>query len=124
MAVTRQGNYKTDSIRKQIPKQNGKEIFNCELEFIAVVWGLEKFRFYLYGEKVHLYTDPQALEPLIKRNRCIKQYSARLTRWLDRLTHFEISIQYIAGSNLKFTDCLCRNPLGESRRKQITMKNT
>ena len=83
-----------------------------ELELLAVVWGLEKFRFHLYGKKVHLYTDHQALEPLIKRNRSNKQYSARLTRWLDRLTHFDISIQHIAGSNLKFTDYLSRNPVG------------
>ena len=83
-----------------------------ELELLAVVWGLEKFRFHLYGKKVHLYTDHQALEPLIKRNRCNKQYSARLTRWLDRLPHFDISIQHIAGSNLKFTDYLSKNPVG------------
>ena len=83
-----------------------------ELELLAVVWGLEKFRFYLYGKKVNLYTDHQALETLIKQNRCIKQYSAKLTRWLDRLTHFDISIQHIAGSNLKFTDYLSRSPVG------------
>ena len=35
-----------------------------------------------------------------------------MTRWLDRLTHFDISIQHIAGSNLKFTDYLGRNPVG------------
>ena len=58
-----------------------------------------------------LYTDHQALEPLIKRNRCNKQYSDRLTRWLDRLAHFDISMQHIAGSNLKFTDFLSRNPV-------------
>ena len=75
------------------------------------MWGLEKFRFYLYGKKVYLYTDHQALEPLIKRNRCNKQYSARLTRWLDRLAHFDIAIQHIAGSYLKFTDYLSRNPV-------------
>ena len=72
-----------------------------ELELLAVAWGLEKFRFYLYGKKVFLYTDHQALEPLIKRNRCKRLYSARLTRWLDRLAHFDIAIQHIAGSNLK-----------------------
>ena len=83
-----------------------------ELELLAVVWGLENFRFYLYGKKVYLYTYHQALEPLIKRNRCNKQYSARLTLWLDRLTHFDISIQHIAGSNLKFTNYLGRNPVG------------
>ena len=88
-------------------------------ELLAVVWGLEKFRFYLYGNKVHLYTDHQALEPLIKRNRSNKQYRARLTKWLDRLTHFDISIQHIAGSNLKVTDYLSRNPVGGA----ITEKN-
>ena len=83
-----------------------------ELELLAVVWGLEKFRFYLYGKKVHLYTDHQALEPLIKRNRSNHQYSARLTRWLDRLAHFDIAVQHIAGRNMKFTDYLSRNPVG------------
>ena len=81
-----------------------------ELELLAVVWGLEKFRFYLYGKKVFLYTDHQALEPLIKRNRFNRQNSARLTRWLDRLAHFDIAFQHIAGSNLNFTDFLSRNP--------------
>ena len=90
-----------------------------ELELLAVVWGLEKFRFYLYGKKVYLYTDHQALEPLIKRNRSNRQYSARLTRWLDRLTHFDISIQHIAGSNLKFTDYLSRNPVGGATPEEI-----
>ena len=85
-----------------------------ELDLLAVVWGLEKFRFYLYEKKVFLYTDHQALEPLIKRNRCNKQYSARLTRWLDRLAHFDISVQHIAGSNLKSTDFLSRNPVEDA----------
>ena len=40
-----------------------------ELELLAVVWGLGKPRFYLYGKNVYLYTDHQALEPPMKRNR-------------------------------------------------------
>ena len=59
-----------------------------ELELLAVVWGSEKFRFSLYGKKVFLFTDHQAVDLLNKRNRCNKQYSARRTRWLDRLAHF------------------------------------
>ena len=90
-----------------------------ELELLAVVWGLEKFPFYLYGKKVFLYTDHQALEPLIKRNRCNRQYSARLTRWLDRLAHFDIAIQHIAGSNLKFTDFLSRNPVESASNEDV-----
>ena len=34
------------------------------LELLSVVWGLERFRFYLYGKKVHPDTDHQALGPL------------------------------------------------------------
>ena len=67
------------------------------------MWGLGKLRFNLYGKNVLLYTDHQALEPIIKRNRWNKQYSARLTQWLDPLPPFDISLQHIAVSFLKFT---------------------
>ena len=81
-----------------------------ELELLAVVWGLEHFRLYIYGEPIKLLTDHQALEPLIKRNRSHKTYSARLTRWLDRLAHFTINVNHIAGKDLALTDYLSRNP--------------
>ena len=51
-----------------------------ELELLAVVWGLEHFRLYIYGKPIKLLSDHQALEPLIKRNRSNKTYSALLTR--------------------------------------------
>ena len=76
------------------------------------MWGLEKFRFYFYGKKVYLCTDHQELAPIIKQNHCNKQYSTRLTRWLDRLEHLDTAIQHIAVSNLKFTDHLSRNLVG------------
>ena len=82
-----------------------------ELELLAVVWGLEHFRLYIYGKPIKLLTDHQALEPLIKRNRSNKTYSARLTRWLDRLAHFDININHIAGKHLALTDYLSRNPV-------------
>ena len=106
------GNTKPIAYASRYLNETGKKYSISELELLAVVWGLEKFRFYLYGKKVHLYTAHQALEPLIERNRSNKQYSASLTRWLDRLTHFDLSIQHIAGSNLQFTDYLSRNPVG------------
>ena len=105
------GNMKPIAYSSRYLNDTEKKYLIGELELLAVVWGLEKLRFHLYGKKVYLYTDHQALEPLIKRNRCNKQCSARLTRWLDRLAHFDIAIQNIAGSNLKFTDYLSRNPV-------------
>ena len=76
-------------------------------------------RFYLYGKTVYLYTDHQALEHLIRRNRCKRQYSARITRWLDRLAHFDIAIQHNAGINLKFTDFFSRNPVEKATNEDV-----
>ena len=51
-----------------------------ELELLGAFWGLEHFRYYVYGERVSLLTDHPALQLLLKRNPAHKQYSARLTR--------------------------------------------
>ena len=82
-----------------------------ELELLGALWGLENFRYYVYGKKVYLLTDHQALQPLVKRNRAHKQYSARLTRWLDRLSHFDVNVHYTAGKNIPLTDYLGRHPI-------------
>ena len=71
---------------------------------------MERFRFHLYGKQVQLFSDHQKLEPLLKRNKTNKQYSARLTRWLDKLNHFDICLKHTAGKEIKFTDFISRNP--------------
>ena len=88
----------------------GKKYSFGELELLAVVWGLERFRFYLYGKQIQLFSDHQALEPLLKRNKTNKQFSARLTRWPDRLNHSDISLKHTAGKEIKVTDFVSRNP--------------
>ena len=82
-----------------------------ELELLGALWGLEYFRYYVYRKKVNLLTDHQALQPLLKRNRTHKQYSARLTRWLDRLSHFDVNVPYTAGKNIPLTDYLSRHAI-------------
>ena len=72
-----------------------------ELELLGAQWGLEYFRYYVYGKRVNLLTDHQALQPLLKRNRAHKQYSARLTRWLDRLSHFDVNVRYTAVKTIR-----------------------
>ena len=58
-----------------------------------------------------MLTDHQALQPLLKKNRAHKHYSARLTRWLDRLSNFDVNIQYTAVKNIPLTDYLSRHPI-------------
>ena len=51
-----------------------------ELELLGAVWELEYFRYYVYGKRVNLITDHQALQLLLKKNRAHEQNSARLPR--------------------------------------------
>ena len=59
---------------------------------LAAVWGLEFIRLQIYGRPIELLTDHQALEPLMKCNKSNKTNSARQTRWLDGLAHFDMKI--------------------------------
>ena len=104
------GEVKSIAFGSRYPNESKQKYSTGELELLAVLWGLEKFRFIYTVRKFFLHRH-KAREPLVKRNRCNRQYSARLTRWLERLAHFDIAIQHIAGSNLKFTDFLSRNPV-------------
>ena len=61
-----------------------------------------------------LFSDHSALEPLLRRNRANKIYSARLTRWLDRIAHFDVSVNHIAGEEIKLTDYLSRHPTSKA----------
>ena len=85
------------------------------------MWGLEYFMYYVYGKRMNLLTDHQALQPLLKKNRAHKQYSARLTRCLDRLSHFDVNFQSTAGKNIPLTDYLSRHPI--VRTKIVELEN-
>ena len=50
------------------------------------------------------------MQPLIERNRNYRQNSTRLTNWLDRLAHFDISKRYTEGNILKFMEYLSGSP--------------
>ena len=82
-----------------------------EPELLGALWGLEYFRYYVYGKRLNLLKDHQPLQPLLKQNRAHKQYSPRLTRWLDILSYFDVIVQYTAGKNIPLSDYLSRHPI-------------
>ena len=76
-----------------------------------------------YTKKVKLLTDHQALQPLIKRNRAHKQYSARLKRWLHQLSYFDVNVQYTACKNIPLTDYLSRRPIAHEHEAEASCEN-
>ena len=89
-----------------------KRYSTYELELLAIVWALEHFKYYLYGNKFTLQTDHQALLSALKNNRGIKTYQSRLSRRVDILLPFNYTIEHIPGENMGFADYLSRHPSG------------
>ena len=81
-----------------------------ELELLAIVWAVEHFKNYVYGVKFKIISDDIALMTVLKPNRGNKTFSSRLTRWVDRLLHFEFEEVHVAGRTLGMADYLSIHP--------------
>lgn len=65
-----------------------------EIECLAVVWGIQKFHQYLYGQEFILETDHQPLTYLNKS----KTKNSRLMRWALQLQQYRFRIVATKGS--------------------------
>ena len=84
-----------------------------ELELLAAAWAIKHFKDYLYGRRLTLKTDHQALVSALKTNRGNKTYQSRLTRWIDRLIPFDFDIHHLSGSTMGPIDDILRHPFGK-----------
>ncbi|CAN6552323.1 unnamed protein product [Malus baccata var. baccata] len=80
-----------------------------EKELLAVVFALDKFRSYLIGTKVIVFTDHAALKYLFTK----KEAKPRLIRWMLLLQEFDIEIRDKKGCENVVADHLSRLVLEE-----------
>ena len=90
-----------------------KKYSTNELELLAVVWAVDRFKHYLLGKEFVIVTDHKALTSALEENRSNKTYQSRLTRWVDRLLAYQIKITHIPGRDRGIVDYLSREPTGE-----------
>jgi len=77
-----------------------------EKEFLAVVFALEKFRSYLIGSQITVYTDHAPLKYLLTK----KDAKARLIRWVLLLLEFNLQIRDKKGTDNLLADHMSHLP--------------
>lgn len=83
---------------------NEARCHSYELETLAIVYALRKFRTYLYGVTFKIITDCSALALTFdKKNMCPK-----IARWALELQHFTFSIHHRSGMLMGHADALSR----------------
>ncbi|CAH2093270.1 unnamed protein product [Euphydryas editha] len=78
-----------------------------ELETLAVVESLRKFKVYVIGKHVKIITDCTAVRATLTKRDIIP----RIARWWLLIQEYDISVEYRPGERMKHVDALSRNPI-------------
>lgn len=79
-----------------------------ERELLAIVYGVERFHTYLYGQKFLVRTDHKPLVMIL--NKPLVRAPPRLQRMLLRLQQYDFTIEYKPGKDMTVADTLSRLP--------------
>ena len=79
-----------------------------EREFLAIVYGIHKFRSLLLGQRFKVTTDHKPLLPFFRRQ--IDTLPLRIQRWILTLQPYDFEVEFINGKNNSIADGLSRNP--------------
>ena len=70
------------------------------------MFGLERFDEYTYGRKVHIQNDHKPLATILKK--LLSQASCSIQALMMRLHRYDVTFQYVQGSQLFIADTLSR----------------
>ena len=79
-----------------------------ERELLAIVYGVERFHTYLYGQKFTVRTDHKPLVMILQKP--LVNAPPRLQRMLLRLQQYDFQIEYKPGKDMTLADTLSRLP--------------
>ncbi|GFT40407.1 transposon Tf2-9 polyprotein [Trichonephila clavipes] len=102
--------------KKTTPQE--EKYSSYELEVLAVIESLKKFRNYLVGNKFIIVTDCSAFQKTMSK----KQLTPKIARWALFLEDFNYKIIHRPGKQMGHVDCLSRYPVMTITYDEITTK--
>ena len=100
--------------RKLLPREKNYSVI--EKECLAIVWSLQVFHVYLYGQKFSIETDHQPLSWL----ECMKNANQRLTRWALAVQPYCFEMRHRSGHKNGNADGFSRGPLQLTGQMAVT----
>ena len=94
-------------VRRRTLQPHEQNYGATELGALGVVWAAKYFRRYLYGHKLVIFTDHEALNSLLNT----PHPSGKLARWGLILQDMELEIKYRFGKKNNNADALSRYPV-------------
>lgn len=83
-----------------------KQYAQIEKELLAILYGCERFKQYIYGKNINIESDHKPLEAIFKKP--LDKTPARLQRMRIKLMAYDLNIIYKPGKFLKIADTLSR----------------
>lgn len=118
MQVTEEGEKPVHYYSRQTTEDE-KKFHSFELELLAIVASLQKFRLYLLGSNFKIVTDCNAVRFALTK----KEIIPRIARWVLSTQEFNFDIVHREGTRMQHVDALSRNPLqsGEKSESEIVL---
>lgn len=100
------GKHRTVAFASRILLDRETRYASVELEMLAIVFALQKWRTFLLGRQFVIYTDNKAITYI---NSC-RLLSPRITRWCLALQEFSFMMKHVPGKENVVPDILSRHP--------------
>ena len=105
--ISQNGNFVACASRKLTGTES--RYSQIEREFLALVFGMHRFRSLLIGQKFTVTTDHKPLLPFFRRS--MDSIPLRIQRWMLALQPFDFHIEFISGKENCVPDGFSRNPV-------------
>ncbi|CAH0722822.1 unnamed protein product, partial [Brenthis ino] len=102
--------------------EDEKKYHSFELELLAIVCSLQKFRLYLLGTTFKIVTDCNSVKFALTK----KEIIPRIARWVLSTQEYSFEIIHKEGTRMQHVDALSRNPVhaGEKSEAEILLSIT